>query len=136
MHATSILDDRSDAGETGPGRVQPADRDARVPRWTELPARQLWQEWLRRFGDDEDRALDAALNLADRLASEHSVKQQDELRRIKQALLRDAFSEPDYLAPVEPEERTQLPLPFHGVLKVLTYVAVQRAGFRPWDRRG
>jgi hypothetical protein len=54
------------------------------------------------------------------------------LRRLKRALLGDAFSETQYPDQVEPEQLARQPLPFRGVLKALKHVAVRRAGFRPW----
>lgn len=106
----------------------------RIPGWTDMPAGQLWREWLRRFDGDRDLALDTALALADRLAPQHSEKKQADLRRTKRALLGDAFAEPEYSEPLGPEERARQPLPFKGLLKVLKHVACKWAGFRPWDR--
>jgi hypothetical protein len=94
----------------------------------------LWREWLRRFGGDHDRALDEALRIADRLARNHSTKKQGELRRIKRALLRDAFSETEYSDPIGTEEHARLPLPFKGLIKGLKHVARKRADFRPWEK--
>jgi hypothetical protein len=93
----------------------------------------LWREWLRRFDDNTDLALATALDIADRLAREHSEKKREELRRIKRALLGDAFAEPEYPEPLGPEERARLPLPFKGLLKALKHVA-WRAGFRAWKK--
>jgi hypothetical protein len=47
----------------------------------------LWREWLQRFDGNADLALNTALNIADRLAHEHSEKKREELRRIKRAIL-------------------------------------------------
>jgi hypothetical protein len=79
--------------------------------------------------------MSTALNVADRLARGHSEKKREELRRIKRALLGDAFSEvgPEYSDPLGPEERARLPLPFKGLLRALKHVA-WRAGFRPWKK--
>jgi hypothetical protein len=93
----------------------------------------LWREWLRRFDGNADLALNTALDVADRLAREHSEKKQEELRRIKRAILGDAFAEPEHSEPWGPEERARLPLPFKGLLRALKHVA-WRAGFRPWER--
>jgi hypothetical protein len=98
-----------------------------------MPGGHLWRELVRRFDGDADRALATALDLADRLAREHSEKKRDELRRVKRALLGDAFSEPEYPEPVGPEERARLPLPFKGLLRALKHVA-WRAGFRAWKK--
>jgi hypothetical protein len=96
-----------------------------------MPGGYLWCEWLWRFGGNADLALNTALNIADRLAQAHSPKKQAELRRVKRALLGDAFSEAESPEPVGPEERARLPLPFIGLLRALKHVA-WRAGFRPW----
>jgi hypothetical protein len=93
----------------------------------------LWRECQRRFGGDRDRALDETLRIADRLAAGHSDKKRKELRRIKRALLGDAFSEDEYSEPLGPEERARLPLPFKGLIKGLKHVARKLADFRPWD---
>jgi hypothetical protein len=112
----------------------PGLASGRIPNWTQMSAARLWREWLWRFDGNADRMLAAALDLADRLAREHSEKKQADLRRTKRALLRDAFSEDEYSEPVGPEERARLALPFKGLLKMLKHVAVQRAGFRPWEK--
>jgi hypothetical protein len=97
-----------------------------------MPAGYLWREWLQRFDGNADLALGRALNLADRLAQAHSEKKKrEELRRIKRAILGDAFAEPEHSEPLGPEERARLPLPFIGLLRALKHVA-WRAGFRPW----
>jgi hypothetical protein len=98
-----------------------------------MPGGYLWREWLQRFDGNADLALNTALDLADRPAQEHSEKKQAELRRVKRALLGDAFSEAESSEPVGPEERARLPLPFIGLLRALKHAA-WRAGFRPWDR--
>jgi hypothetical protein len=76
----------------------------------------------------QDHVAEGLLRIAPNCRIE---KKRDELRRIKRAILGDAFSEAEYPEPVEAEERARLPLPFKGLLKALKHVA-WRAGFRPW----
>jgi hypothetical protein len=124
-----------DADRTRRDRIRDAALISdRIRLRTLLKGRDLLAEWVKRFGGDEDLALDAALQIAERLAREHPTDEQNRLDRIRRALLGDAVSGTEYSEPVGPEEHARLPLPWKGVLKALEHVAAKRTGFRPWKR--
>jgi len=109
-------------------------KSGRVEGWTRMSCEQLWREWRRRFADDDGLALDALLDVADRLARDRSPRQQEVLRRLKRVLLGDAYSETEYVDPVPARGHARVPLPVKGVVKALKHVARKRAGVRPWER--
>jgi hypothetical protein len=139
-----------DAEESRRTEVREAGlRSGRVRFWTTLIARDLWSEWIARFGGDEDLALECAIQSAERVVRSKCPASQQRLFQLKRRLLgyhargmlderyerrgiEAVWNTKPWDLPDEDEYRLW-PLPWKGLIAIIKPIVVKRRRVRPCD---